>query len=161
VFPKNEDAEYIVKHLDSHMGATTECLQTVLKGGKSVTAAVDGIVKEAESGLIDALIGKSCGQVDRFTYIVTAHLLFESLHDSNSEVDYSAIVEAGAPGVDKVELDKAVDQLTKNNLIGYVDSLTVSFHSRRLKWAYHNVRDRHTVKNRVAEALIALSKQRN
>jgi hypothetical protein len=119
---------------------------------------VDAIVKEAESGIADTLLGKSCGKVDYHTYIATAHLLFEALSgdEVEVEVDWDSVVSEGAPAVDGAELAKAVDQLVRQNLFSYVDTFTVSLHSRRLKWAYKNVCKHPAVKKRVAAALAAL-----
>jgi len=151
LFPKNEDAKKIVEHFDSHMGATTECLRAVISGA-SVIDAVDTIVKKAEGGIIDALMGDSCGEADRSTYIVAAHLLFEDLENEDI-VKWSTVVRKHVPGINSAELSKAVQQLVKNNLLSYADKLYVGLHSRRLKWAYKNVRADNDIKYNVEEAL--------
>jgi hypothetical protein len=41
VLRKDNEAEYIVQHLDSHMGNTVGCLRAVLEGGKTVEGKCD------------------------------------------------------------------------------------------------------------------------
>lgn len=41
VLRKDDEAEYIVRHLDSHMGNTVSCLRAVLEGGKTVEGKCD------------------------------------------------------------------------------------------------------------------------
>jgi len=43
-----------------------------------IIAAVDAVIKQAYGHISEALLGKSCGPVDRATYIATAYLLFEA-----------------------------------------------------------------------------------
>jgi hypothetical protein len=157
VFPK-EKAEKIVAKLNSHMGDTTKCLRAVVEDGKSVDVAVEEVVKQAEPSLADSLLGESCGTVDQLTYIATVHLLYEALADAES-VDWYTVVHNTAKDIDQAEVREAVKQLVSNNLLSYVDSFTVSAHSRRLKWAYKNVCGRPAIQARIKKALADYKKE--
>ena len=113
---------------------------------------VDEVVKQAEPTLNQALLGKSCGTVDQLTYIATVHLLYEALSEDVESVHWYTVVNKEAPGIDRAEVIKAVEQLVNNNLLSYVDDYNVSFHSRRLKWAYKNVCKDPAVKAGLSEA---------
>jgi hypothetical protein len=160
VFPTKDEAKEIVAKLDSHMGDTTKCLRAVVEDGKSVQDAVNEVIKQAEPTLIDALLGKSCGEVDRLTYIATIHLLYEALDGDAESVHWHTVVHKGAPGIAQAEVIKAVEQLVSNNLLSYIDNLHVSFHSRRLKWAYKNVCEDPAVKDSLSEARAGYKKSK-
>jgi len=119
-------------------------LRAIVEDKIPIDKIVDSILNQSKDSMIAALRGvpESHKEVDRNTFIITAHIAFEELFKSKTEksrVEETVIERIST--IDRRELQKAVAQLVELNLLSYEDDITVSFHTRKLKWVYERVRD--------------------
>jgi len=140
------------------MGDITTCLLAIVEDKENPKAAVETVVKQSCAHIADALLGKTCGSVERSTFIATTYLLFEAFcADYVDEVYWYTVVTTGAPKINTSALIKALDKLVEEGLISYVDPFSVRLQARRLKWAYEKIREYPSIVGVVNEAMERLT----
>jgi len=158
VVDKEEECQYIVQHLGSHMGDLTLCLKDIVQFKISMKDAVKARVMAPYSLLERVLVGESCGKVDPTTFVLTSHMVFESLA-TNEELPAEDIKEKFPKLLVKDIMD-TFKRLVELNLTTFAGRYTIlCLHSRKLKWTYETLKNTPFLKQAWEEAKTSYEKK--
>lgn len=121
--------------------------------------AVDSVVRQSVDPVVTALLGlpEARRSLDQASFVAVSSTLFEGL-TQRDEVAYPSLVAEKLPKIPKDVVDSIAKQLVELNLLGFVDSYKVSFHARRIKWAYEEAKKIKDVSDRISEAMAKFAK---
>jgi len=157
VLSQEAQAAKIVEHFGAHMGDILSCLRAVIEKKMPVEAAIETVISEAALDVHNALMGRIGLPEDSDFLIVVADIIFEALScDGVEKVDwYTTVVypvRERKGVISRQVVIAAVELLVAKNLLSFVDPDNVSFHDRRIKWAYSQEKQKPSVQDAVGTA---------